>query len=140
MSARSYIVQLQAGVGQAILPDHRKMLPGLQYTVDAETFSKTFVVGKTKVIDVRKPGEYEAEHVDGADNVPLDFLNEQIDEFPASGEVYVHCAGGYRSMIALSILRARGWKNLIDVKGGFKSIETTNIPRTDFVCASKKVK
>ena len=109
-------------------------------SVDAETFSKTFVVGKTKVIDVRKPGEYEAEHVDGADNVPLDFLNDQIDEIPATGEVYVHCAGGYRSMIALSILRSRGWKNLIDVKGGFKSIESTSIPRTDFVCSSKKVK
>ncbi len=109
-------------------------------SVDAETFSKIFVVGKTKVIDVRKPGEYEAEHVDGADNVPLDFLNDQIDEIPATGEVYVHCAGGYRSMIALSILRARGWKNLIDVKGGFKSIESTSIPRTDFVCSSKKVK
>jgi hydroxyacylglutathione hydrolase len=109
-------------------------------SVDAEAFSKIFSSAPTKVVDVRKPGEYEAEHVDGAVNVPLDFLNENIDEIPSSGDVYVHCAGGYRSMIALSILKARGWKNLIDVKGGFKAIESTNIPRTDFVCSSKKVK
>lgn len=109
-------------------------------SVDAEAFSKIFSSAPTKVVDVRKPGEYEAEHIDGAVNVPLDFLNEHIDEIPSSGDVYVHCAGGYRSMIALSILRARGWKNLIDVKGGFKAIESTNIPRTDFVCSSKKVK
>jgi hydroxyacylglutathione hydrolase len=109
-------------------------------SIDALSLGKKFVPGETTVIDVRKPGEFEAEHVDGALNVPLDFLNDQIDEIPSKGKVYVHCAGGYRSMIALSILRARGWKNLIDVAGGFKAMQATNIPRTDFVCSTKKVK
>lgn len=93
------------------------------------------------IIDVRKPGEFAAEHVDGALSTPLDYLNDHLAEIDKNKEVYVYCAGGYRSMIACSILKARGWNNLVDVAGGFKAIaETPDIPRTDFVCQSKTKK
>ncbi|MFZ9504313.1 MAG: MBL fold metallo-hydrolase [Cyclobacteriaceae bacterium] len=107
-------------------------------SISAEEFSKRFAASELTVLDVRKPSEYEAEHAEQAINVPLDFLNDHLAEVPKEGEAYVYCAGGYRSMIALSILRARGWNNLIDVAGGFKAISATNIPRTTFVCQSKK--
>jgi glyoxylase-like metal-dependent hydrolase (beta-lactamase superfamily II)/rhodanese-related sulfurtransferase len=89
----------------------------------------------TIIIDVRKQSEFQAEHVEGAINLPLDFINDHLAEIPKQGKVFIHCAGGYRSMIAISILKARGWDNLIDVSGGFKAIAETAIPRTNFVCA-----
>jgi glyoxylase-like metal-dependent hydrolase (beta-lactamase superfamily II)/rhodanese-related sulfurtransferase len=87
------------------------------------------------IIDVRKHSEFQAERVEGAINLPLDFINDHLAEIPKQGKVFIHCAGGYRSMIAISILKARGWDNLIDVSGGFKAIAETAIPRTNFVCA-----
>jgi glyoxylase-like metal-dependent hydrolase (beta-lactamase superfamily II)/rhodanese-related sulfurtransferase len=89
----------------------------------------------TIIIDVRKQSEFQAEHVEGAINLPLDFINDHLAEIPKKGRVFVHCAGGYRSMIAISILKARGWDNLIDVSGGFKAIAETTIPRTNIVFA-----
>lgn len=76
-----------------------------------------------KVLDVRKPGEYNASHIRNVDNAPLDYINESMTLVPKDKPVYIHCAGGYRSMIFTSILRARGYNNLIDVQGGFKSIK-----------------
>jgi glyoxylase-like metal-dependent hydrolase (beta-lactamase superfamily II)/rhodanese-related sulfurtransferase len=90
----------------------------------------------TIIIDVRKQSEFQAEHVEGAINLPLDFINDHLAELPKQGRVFVHCAGGYRSMIAISILKARGWDNLIDVSGGFKAIAETTMPRINFVCAN----
>jgi rhodanese-related sulfurtransferase len=81
------------------------------------------------VIDVRKASEFANGAVADALNVPLDFLNEHLAEIPTTGLVYVHCAGGYRSMIACSILHARGWQNVIDVGGGFKALQATSIPQ-----------
>lgn len=89
-----------------------------------------------KVFDVRKPGEYASEHLVDVPSTPLDFLNDHIAEFPKSEPFYVHCAGGYRSMIAASILKARGFHNVIDVRGGFAAIKKTSIPRTAWVCPS----
>lgn len=90
------------------------------------------------ILDVRKDSEYQAEHIIGAENVPLDFINEKMPEIDKDQTCYVHCAGGYRSMIFTSILRARGFHNLIDVKGGFKAIKETNdIPLTAFTCPSQ---
>jgi len=109
-------------------------------SITADEFANRFAAGKLHVIDVRKPGEFSAEHVDGAESIPLDFLNDYLSSVPDEGDAYVYCAGGYRSMIALSILRARGWNNLIDVQGGFKAISATAVPRTDFVCASTQRK
>ena len=75
------------------------------------------------VIDVRKPTEFAAEHVAGAINAPLDTLNDHLAEIPKTGPVYVHCAGGYRSMIANSILKARGFDNVVNVEGGLTAIK-----------------
>lgn len=110
-------------------------------SISAKEFAKRIKDQTHTIIDVRKPGEFEAEHVTDAINIPLDFLNSHLAEIPKEGEVYLHCAGGYRSMIAASILKSRGWDNLIDVQGGFKAIAETDVPRTNYVCsktASKK--
>ena len=86
------------------------------------------------VIDVRKPGEFAAEHVDGAKSIPLDFINEDMAQFPKDEPFIIHCAGGYRSMIAASILKSRGYANFIEVVGGFNAIAKTDVPKTDYVC------
>ena len=80
------------------------------------------------VVDVRKPGEYESEHVEGAENLPLDTLSDHMSEIRRDEPVYVHCAGGYRSMVANSILKARGFDNVVNVEGGIASIKQTNVP------------
>ncbi len=88
------------------------------------------------VFDVRKPGEYASEHIVDVPSAPLDFLNEHLVQFPKNEPFYIHCAGGYRSMIAASILKSRGYHNVIDVKGGYAAIKNTNIKRTAYVCPS----
>jgi len=88
------------------------------------------------VFDVRRPGEYEAEHIENVPSTPLDFLNNHISEFPTNKDFYVHCAGGYRSVIAASILKARGYSKVIDVAGGYGAIKKTNIKRTKATACS----
>jgi hydroxyacylglutathione hydrolase len=112
-------------------------------SISAKEFANRMKEQTLTIIDVRKPGEFETDHVTGAINIPLDFLNSHLAEIPKDGEVYLHCAGGYRSMIAASILKSRGWENVVDVSGGFKAITETDVPRTDDVCsksAGKKQK
>ncbi len=99
-------------------------------------FLEEKIKGDALVFDVRKPGEYTSEHIKVATSTPLDFLNDYITEFPKKEDFYVHCAGGYRSVIAASILKARGFHNVIDVAGGYGAIKNTNINRTDQVCSS----
>ena len=88
------------------------------------------------VFDVRKPGEYETEHIENVLSTPLDFLNDHISEFPSNKDFYVHCAGGYRSVIAASILKARGYSKVIDVAGGYGAIKKTTIKRTQTTACS----
>lgn len=89
------------------------------------------------VLDVRKKSEYQSEHLVGAENAPLDFINDSMLQVDKNKTYYVHCAGGYRSMIFNSILRARGYNNLVDVKGGFKSMKESNRFRiSEYVCPS----
>jgi glyoxylase-like metal-dependent hydrolase (beta-lactamase superfamily II)/rhodanese-related sulfurtransferase len=89
----------------------------------------------TPVFDVRKKSEYQSEHVQSFENAPLDFVNESMLLIPKDKPVYIHCAAGYRSMIFVSILRARGYDNLIDVAGGFKAIKDGGkFSLTDYVC------
>ncbi|MBT8237754.1 MAG: MBL fold metallo-hydrolase [Croceitalea sp.] len=102
-------------------------------SIDAQTFKK-FVEQKVPVYDVRKESEFSAEHVEDAHLTPLDFLNDHLAEFPENDTFYLHCAGGYRSIIAASILKSRGIHNLVDVAGGFKAIKEAGIATTDFVC------
>ncbi|HUC81624.1 MAG TPA: MBL fold metallo-hydrolase [Flavisolibacter sp.] len=110
-------------------------------SIDPAEFAGRLKGENLKVIDVRKPGEYSSEHVDGAINLPLDNINEVITGLNPDQPYFVHCAGGYRSMIFNSILRARGFDKLVDVKGGFKAIkEAGNIPVTDYVCPSTLAK
>lgn len=110
-------------------------------SVTAEELSDNLKHKPITILDVRKPGEYSSEHIDGAINTPLDTINEHLEELDKNKPYYVHCAGGYRSMIFNSILRARGFYNLIDIKGGFKAIkEATTIPVTDYVCPTTLTK
>ncbi|MET4083286.1 hydroxyacylglutathione hydrolase [Pedobacter sp. UYP30] len=82
-------------------------------------------IGKADVIilDVRKETEFETEHAKGAKNIPLDYVNEQMTKLNKDETYFVHCAGGYRSMVFNTVLRARGFRNLIDITGGFKAIK-----------------
>lgn len=105
-------------------------------SVSAESFSKSMTDGQAPVVDVRKSGEFDAGHVNQAQHIPLSELNDHLDEFPADQSFFVHCAGGYRSMIAASILKSRGIHNLIDVQGGFKAIQATDVPMTTQPCPS----
>ena len=105
-------------------------------SIPASEFAEAFKSGKLNVLDVRKPGEFEAEHVENAQTLPLDFISEQMDQVDKDETYHVHCAGGYRSMIASSILKSRGYHNLVDIAGGFKAISETDIPTTDYVCPS----
>ncbi len=105
--------------------------------ISAEMFGSIYT-NETVVIDVRKPSEYESEHVKGAINIPLDFINERMSGFPKDKSFAVHCAGGYRSMIAASILKSRGIDDFKEVSGGFGAISKTMVPVTDFSCESKK--
>ena len=88
------------------------------------------------VIDARKPSEFEAERVEKGINIPLDYINNHIAEVPKETPFYVHCAGGYRSVIWASIMKARGYHNMINVEKGMSGIRNTEIPLTHFVCPS----
>ena len=103
--------------------------------IDAATFAARFEEGNT-VIDVRKEGEYEASHVHEAYLRPLAAINEWAADLPQE-HFFLHCAGGYRSMIAASILQARGIRNFTEVDGGFNAIKNTTVPVSDFICQSK---
>ena len=93
-------------------------------------------ITNASVVDVRKSGEYLSEHLIDAINVELDYINDQMSSVPQEGTFYVHCAGGYRSVIASSILKARGYHNMVDVAGGFKAIKEAGLNVSDYVCPS----
>jgi rhodanese-related sulfurtransferase len=105
-------------------------------TINQVTAEELAGIQSATVIDVRKEGEYLSEHVIDAVNVQLDYLNEEMSAIPQEGTFYVHCAGGYRSVIAASILKARGYHNLVDVAGGFGAIKETSLKVSDYVCPS----
>jgi glyoxylase-like metal-dependent hydrolase (beta-lactamase superfamily II) len=108
--------------------------------ITPQVFAESVKIGQSKVIDVRKESEYAAEHVEDAYSRPLAEINNWIKDINPSEHFYIHCAGGYRSMIAASILQARGYRNFSEVEGGFNAIAKTSVPRTDFVCQSKVMK
>jgi hydroxyacylglutathione hydrolase len=104
--------------------------------VDVDQLLELVAKGEN-VLDVRKKSEYDSEHVVGAENAPLDFINDSMQVINRNKTYFVHCAGGYRSMIFISTLRARGFDNLVDVKGGFKAMkESGKFKITDYVCPS----
>jgi hydroxyacylglutathione hydrolase len=104
--------------------------------IDATEFAKRFATNKLRVVDVRKDGEYVAEHVDGAWHASLQFINQEMAAFSKDETNYVHCAGGYRSMIAASLLKSRGYHNLVEIARWFNAIKNTDVKVTDYVCPS----
>jgi glyoxylase-like metal-dependent hydrolase (beta-lactamase superfamily II)/rhodanese-related sulfurtransferase len=105
-------------------------------SISAKEFEKRANKSELNVLDVRKDGEYKSMHLENAQHFALDYINSQMDQIDKDKTYYVHCAGGYRSVIAASILKARGYHNLVDIAGGFGAIKKTNLPTTDFVCPS----
>ncbi len=103
-------------------------------SISADEFARKYTEEKIHVMDVRKPVEFEAEHVEDAESIPLDYISEQMDRVDPEKIYHIHCAGGYRSVIASSILKSRGFHKLVDIAGGYKDIKTTDIPVTNFIC------
>ena len=104
--------------------------------IDASELKKISEKKELNIFDVRKPEEFISEHIPNSQNIPLDFINEKIGNFPKRANFYIHCAGGYRSMIAASIIKSKGIHNLIDVKGGFGSIKKTGMKLTNLILES----
>lgn len=102
--------------------------------IEAATFEKDFVKEQSLVFDVRKKSEFDSEHLEGAVNVPLNEINQHLAQFPKDKEFSLYCAGGYRSMIASSILKQRGWDNFNDIIGGFDAIKETELAVSDYIC------
>ncbi len=90
------------------------------------------------VVDARKPSEFEAEHIENAINIPLDSINSNFSSIPKNKTFYLHCAGGYRSVIMASILKSRGYHDFINVEKGISGIRSVGVPLTQFVCPSTK--
>lgn len=104
-------------------------------SIEVDTFAEKLAnVNASQVLDVRKPTEFLAQHVEGATNFPLDYINANMDRINKKDTYFLHCLGGYRSMITASILKARGFENIIDIKGGWRAIEESDIPISDYVC------
>ena len=108
--------------------------------ISAETFAEKVNVNTDTIIDVRKEGEYAAEHVENAFSKPLAYINDWVKDIQPTQHFFLHCAGGYRSMMAASILQARGYRNFSEVAGGFNAIAKTNVSKTDYICPSKIIK
>lgn len=107
--------------------------------ITAQQFASKYKTGNSEVIDIRKANEYDAEHIENAGNKPLDYINDWIKDINPNKHFYIHCAGGYRSMIAASILQARGYRNFTEIEGGFNAMKEAGAPVTDFVCQNKKI-
>lgn len=106
-------------------------------TVDAKGLEKAYIENKNiNLLDVRKPGEWQAEHLAASENFPLDYINANMSALDRNKTYYVHCRSGNRSTIAASILKARGFNNLVNVLANIEDFEKTNIPRTEYVCPS----
>ena len=109
-------------------------------TIEAIELANRIKSGEpTNILDVRKPGEFASEHAVDAISLPLDFFNDEMKKLESETDYYIHCASGYRSIIAASILKSRGYHKLVDVAGGYKAMSETDIPKTDYVCPSTLV-
>ena len=110
-------------------------------TIDANKFEDVYGQNKTiQILDVRKPSEWEGEHVENSQNFPLDFINKHMSEVNKETMYYMHCRSGYRSTVAASILKARGFENMVNVQAKFDDIAASKVPTTAFVCPSTLAK
>ncbi|TXD84926.1 MBL fold metallo-hydrolase [Subsaximicrobium wynnwilliamsii] len=105
-------------------------------SISAETFAKLAKSEDLNILDVRRDGEYKSKHLEDAQHFALDYINSHMNEVSKDKTYHIHCAGGYRSVIAASILKARGYHDLVDVAGGFGAIKHTDLPITEFICPS----
>ncbi len=103
------------------------------HRITAEQFVNEVKIEENKIIDVRKETEYNTEHIQNAQNKPLAYINDWLKDVVPNKHFYLHCAGGYRSMIAASILQARGYRNFTEIEGGMNAINKTNLPKTNFI-------
>jgi len=101
--------------------------------ITAKEMEEKLKQDKILIVDVRRKSEYDSEHLAGAINIPLHQVNDHLAELPKDKPFIVHCAGGYRSMIAASLLKQRGWENFVDVIGGFKEISKTGLSRSEYM-------
>lgn len=101
-------------------------------SIDTNTFKDQYQAqnNNMNILDVRKPGEFETQHLEAATSFPLDFINENMNQLDREKPYFIHCAGGYRSAIAASILGARGFEHLTDIQGGFEALKQTDLPKT----------
>jgi len=102
--------------------------------MNPKEFEAAYSSKEPLVIDIRKKSEYDSEHIIGAINVPLNEINQHLSQFPKDRFFVLHCAGGYRSMIAASILKQRGWNDFVDVHGGFDEMKKTDVNKSEYVC------
>ena len=109
-------------------------------SIPADEFAKKFKKESLNVLDVRKPGEYSSSHLEGVSSTPLDFITDWQDSLSNEKEYHIHCAGGYRSMIAASLLKRKGYYKLVDIAGGYGAIQKTDAKTTEFICPSTKSK
>jgi hydroxyacylglutathione hydrolase len=104
-------------------------------SISVDELLAKLIEGEINILDVRKASEHQSEHVIGSENIPLDYINENMAQVDKNKTYHVHCAGGYRSMIFVSILKARGYQNLIDISGGFDAIKALGkFEVSDYVC------
>jgi rhodanese-related sulfurtransferase len=101
--------------------------------ISAEDFANKFETENLNLLDVRRKSEYDSEHLTGAENMPLDFIFDNLSMVNPAQKYYIHCAGGYRSVIASSILQSKGINNVVNIMGGFKALSATSLPKTDYV-------
>jgi len=107
-------------------------------SITANEFEQYTKNETVNVLDVRKDGEYQSMHLSGdhIQHFALDYINNQLDQLSSDKKYYIHCAGGYRSVIAASILKANGFHNIVDISGGFAALKKTNLEVSDYVCPS----
>ncbi|HMC01535.1 MAG TPA: MBL fold metallo-hydrolase [Flavobacteriaceae bacterium] len=103
-------------------------------SISANEFEKRTTSQSLNVLDVRKEGEFKSTHLENAEHFALDFINDNMNTINKTNKYYLYCASGYRSVIAGSILKARGFDQLTNVEGGFSAIKNTNLPVTDYIC------
>jgi glyoxylase-like metal-dependent hydrolase (beta-lactamase superfamily II)/rhodanese-related sulfurtransferase len=104
-------------------------------SISAAGFEKKFMKGEVeKALDVRRESEYQSEHIIGFENFPLETIKQNFAEIDPKKEYYLHCASGYRSLIAASIFKANGVEKVVDIRGGFKDLSETDLPKSEYVC------
>jgi glyoxylase-like metal-dependent hydrolase (beta-lactamase superfamily II)/rhodanese-related sulfurtransferase len=101
--------------------------------ISAEAFAVKYEAENVNILDVRRKSEFDSEHISGAENLPLDFIFENLSMVNPDKKYFIHCAGGYRSVIASSILQAKGFQNIVNIIGGFKALSRTNLPKSEYL-------